>query len=402
MGNEPAIVVDHVSKMYHKRAGMGTLFSMLPGRRRRESDEFWALKDVSFEVKKGECLGIIGPNGAGKSTILKILSRITSPTSGSYTVNGRVGSLLEVGTGFHPELTGSENIYLCGAILGMGRREISAKFDEIVDFSGVEEFIDTPVKRYSSGMRVRLGFAVAAHLDPEILLIDEVLAVGDAAFQEKCLGKMDDVTAREGRTILFVSHNLGAISSLTSRTLWLDHGGVAADAATPEAVRAYMEHTYPRQPEWRANAENIDPMQILAVGLDSPSRPGSRADFRVDEDVRLHIEYVVREPVRGAVIAANIHAQDGSHLVSLEDVDGDPSLVSGRRPGRYRTECTLPGGWLNSGTYSLRVGCGIARGKHFENLHVLSFRLIEASDFRMLGHRKGYLVPMLEWRTFGM
>ena len=205
-----------------------------------EVEEFWALKDVSFEVKRGEVLGIIGRNGAGKSTLLKILSRITEPTSGRVTLNGRVASLLEVGTGFHPELTGRENIFLNGAILGMSKVEIRKKFDEIVDFAGVEKFLDTPVKRYSSGMYVRLAFAVAAHLEPEILIIDEVLAVGDAEFQKKCLGKMQDV-AKVGRTVLFVSHNLSAITNLTSRAIFLDRGKLEFSGAPHSAIEIYSK-----------------------------------------------------------------------------------------------------------------------------------------------------------------
>ena len=202
-------------------------------------EEFWALKDISFEVERGEVLGIIGRNGAGKSTLLKILSRVTEPTGGRVVIRGRVASLLEVGTGFHPELTGRENIYLNGAILGMSRAEIRRKFDEIVAFAEVEKFLDTPVKRYSSGMYVRLAFAVAAHLEPEILIIDEVLAVGDAEFQEKCLGKMQGVASSEGRTVLFVSHNMAAIQQLCRNALWLDHGGARELGPTAEVVRAY-------------------------------------------------------------------------------------------------------------------------------------------------------------------
>src|SRR6516162_7725975 len=197
-----------------------------------ELEQFWALRDVSFEVKRGEVLGIVGKNGAGKSTLLKILSRITEPTRGRAIIRGRVASLLEVGTGFHPELTGRENIMLNGAILGMKRAEIKSKFDEIVTFANLERFIDTPVKRYSTGMYVRLAFAIAAHLEPEILLVDEVLAVGDVEFQKKCLGKMGDVSRREGRTVLFVSHNLAAVSEMTHRALLLDSGCIAIDGPT--------------------------------------------------------------------------------------------------------------------------------------------------------------------------
>lgn len=201
---------------------------------------FWALKDISFEVAEGEVVGVIGKNGAGKSTLLKVLSRITEPTEGTATLKGRLGSLLEVGTGFHPELTGRENVYLSGAILGMKRREIDAKFDEIIEFSGIEKFIDTPAKRYSSGMYVRLGFAVAAHLDPEILFIDEVLAVGDAQFQKKCIGKMNDI-AGSGRTILFVSHNMAAVSSLCSRVIVIDEGRIVFNGDTEEGIAKYLE-----------------------------------------------------------------------------------------------------------------------------------------------------------------
>ncbi|MDP9047713.1 MAG: ABC transporter ATP-binding protein [Bacteroidota bacterium] len=206
----------------------------------RKIEDFWALKNVSFEIKEGEAVGIIGRNGAGKSTLLKLLSRITEPTTGRITLHGRVASLLEVGTGFHPELTGRENIYLNGAILGMSRNEITAKFDEIVDFSGVEQFLDTPVKRYSSGMYVRLAFAVAANLEQEILIIDEVLAVGDTEFQKKCLGKMDDVSKKEGRTVIFVSHQLGTISQLCNRSILLKAGQVAKQGDTNDVINAYL------------------------------------------------------------------------------------------------------------------------------------------------------------------
>ena len=208
------------------------------------TEEFFALKDVSFEIKQGDRVGIIGRNGAGKSTLLKVLSRITEPTSGRIEIDGRVASLLEVGTGFHPELTGRENIYLNGAILGMAHKEIKRKFDEIVAFAEVEKFLDTPVKRFSSGMYVRLAFAVAAHLEPEILVVDEVLAVGDAQFQKKCLGKMEEVSSKEGRTVLFVSHNMSAIESLCNRGILLESGGLSSDSSTQETVKLYLENAY--------------------------------------------------------------------------------------------------------------------------------------------------------------
>lgn len=221
----------HAARKLWRRARWGTGF---------EREEFWALRDVSFSVQPGEVVGIIGRNGAGKSTLLKILSRITEPTAGKITLRGRVASLLEVGTGFHPDLTGRENIFLNGAILGMSRAEIRKKFDEIVAFAEVERFLDTPVKRYSSGMYVRLAFAVAAHLEPEILIVDEVLAVGDAQFQKKCLGKMQDVARNGGRTVLFVSHNLGAVQGLCQRVLFLQAGGLRCDASADAAITAYL------------------------------------------------------------------------------------------------------------------------------------------------------------------
>ncbi len=229
------VLSDGVRSLGRRLLGRGSTVSRSPGQ-----EEFWALKDVSFEVKQGDRIGIIGRNGAGKSTLLKILSRITEPTTGSVRIRGRVASLLEVGTGFHPELTGRENIYLNGAILGMGRAEIRKKFDEIVDFAEIEKFLDTPVKRYSSGMYVRLAFAVAAHLEPEILIVDEVLAVGDAQFQKKCLGKMEDVTAKEGRTVLFVSHNMAAIESLCSQALLIAAGKVAYVGSPLDTISRYV------------------------------------------------------------------------------------------------------------------------------------------------------------------
>ncbi|QEE43668.1 ABC transporter ATP-binding protein (plasmid) [Rhizobium sp. WL3] len=248
--SQVALRVDGISKRY-RLGGLqpyqtlrDTIVDFVRQRPMKQADkpEFWALRDVSFELKEGEVLGIVGRNGAGKSTLLKLLSRITTPDSGRIEVCGRIGSLLEVGTGFHPELTGRENIYMNGILLGMTRSEVQRKFDEIVDFSGVEEFLETPVKRYSSGMRVRLGFSVAAHLEPEILIVDEVLAVGDAEFQRKCLGRMN-AAASEGRTVLFVSHQMEAIQSLCSRAVWLENGGVRQDGNADQVVSSYLAST---------------------------------------------------------------------------------------------------------------------------------------------------------------
>lgn len=263
MSSEPIITISGIGKKYniaHRRGGYIALrdvmmnvikspFSFLKSKAKQVAgietkEEFWALKDLNFEVNKGEVIGIIGRNGAGKSTLLKILSQITPPTTGEIKIRGRVGSLLEVGTGFHPELTGRENIFLNGAILGMTRNEIANKFDQIVEFSGIEKFLDTPVKYYSSGMYVRLAFSVAAHMEPDILIVDEVLAVGDAEFQKKCLGKMEEVTKQEGRTILFVSHNMGAINRLCAKTIILDKGKIVFYGNTKEAIEIYMNNEH--------------------------------------------------------------------------------------------------------------------------------------------------------------
>ncbi|HYR23837.1 MAG TPA: ABC transporter ATP-binding protein, partial [Chthoniobacterales bacterium] len=273
------------------------LAQRLAGNGRSTSETFWALKNVSFDVKTGEVLGIIGSNGAGKSTLLKILNRITEPTIGGVDIYGRVGALLEVGTGFHPELTGRENIFLNGAILGMTRAEIKRKFDEIVAFAEVERFLDTPVKRYSSGMYVRLAFAVAAHLDPEILLIDEVLAVGDAEFQKKCLDKMEDVAANEGRTVIFVSHDMDAICHLCSRCILLSHGEIAKTGNAADVVGAYLGGEQDQSPEIDfAPIESEASFQF--AGLYNPKGQAS-SSFSADEPLLLKSSFAVRRQIEG-------------------------------------------------------------------------------------------------------
>ena len=327
-----AIKVDNLSKLYkigarrdrhdtlrdHLMHGIKSLFSR---NSRRSSvsdpeDTIWALKDVSFELKQGEAVGIIGRNGAGKSTLLKILSRITEPTTGFAEIHGRVGSLLEVGTGFHYELSGRENIYLNGSILGMKREEIQRQFDAIVDFSGVEKFIDTPVKRYSSGMYVRLAFAVAAHLDSEILIVDEALAVGDAAFQKKCLGKMGDI-AREGRTVLLVSHNMGFISSLTQRAMVLDNGKQKFFGDTAVAIPAYLEIVSPKGPRRLIEHENrfpgIPPSFTSAFLTDGEAR--LRDVFCTGEEWCLELEYSCKGDVNLAGAAFRILTPDEIQVV---------------------------------------------------------------------------------------
>lgn len=269
------------------------------GRRSKQDtvEEFWALKDIDFSVKKGERIGIIGRNGAGKSTLLKILSRITEPTSGSVRIKGRVASLLEVGTGFHPELTGRENIFLNGSILGMSRAEIRKRFDEIVTFAETEKFLDTPVKRYSSGMYVRLAFSIAAHLEPEILIVDEVLAVGDAEFQKKCLGKMEDVSSNEGRTVLFVSHNMGVVSQLCQSAILLNRGRVELVGKVKEVIDGYILNQNTNGVDYaRGNSESVQKSNYFShiYSLNSTSRVTH--DFGFDESIILNFDFVVSEP----------------------------------------------------------------------------------------------------------
>ena len=315
------------------------------------SEIFHALKDVSFEVQQGEVLGIIGRNGAGKSTLLKILSRITEPTAGKITIRGRVASLLEVGTGFHPELTGRENIFLNGAILGMTRAEIKKKFDEIVDFSGVEKFLDTPVKRYSSGMYVRLAFAVAAHLEPEILIVDEVLAVGDVAFQQKCLGKMKDVSASEGRTVLFVSHNLAAVRQLCSRALLLEKGSLTAHGSVHSILSAYgqsMEEGAPLAVP-RPTPDLLERAYTSALRLETLDG-GSLSFARVGESWRVRLRITVCQPLKEFVASVGLVTSEG---IGLQTVWSAPAEMT---PGDYEYVFTQTEVALAADSYKLIVG----------------------------------------------
>jgi len=313
----------------------------------------WALKDVSFQVEQGEVLGIIGPNGAGKSTLLKILSRITEPTTGRAEVYGRVGSLLEVGTGFHKELTGRENIYLNGAIMGMTKSEIDRKFNEIIEFSGVHKFIDTPVKRYSSGMYVRLAFSVAAHLEPEILLVDEVLAVGDADFQKKCLGKMSNV-AKEGRTVLFVSHNMSAIQRLVDKCIWFDEGRIMQMGEPHQIIDSYLASGV-AQTGAVTFADNPNLIaQILRFALvDKQGQVISAVDH--SDDINLDIEFVVRDPLVGKIdVVGIISLVNGTGVYCFELADLVGQIITWS-PGRYRLQIAYPTNMLNSGKYIARV-----------------------------------------------
>lgn len=364
----------------------------------REGETVWALKDVSFTVEQGEVLGIIGRNGAGKSTLLKILSRVTAPTTGQVKVSGRIASLLEVGTGFHPDLTGRENIYLNGAILGMSKTEVDRKFEEIVDFSGIETYINTPVKRYSSGMYVRLAFAVAAHLDPEILIVDEVLAVGDAGFQKKCLGKMGDV-AKSGRTILFVSHNMTAIQSLCKQVMWIDNGIVCQKGVADEVVTEYLHTAY------RSVMEKLWPDRSIAPGNDRVRFRSARIvlaeqamkNFEViTVETPLDIEFEYWNMVPDLMINLSLH---------LYNLEGTCVLNVGTMAKRYpigliRAVCHIPGNFLNDETYRIMIMA--VQDQSFAITKVDDILIFEVREIERTGgwHGKwgGLVRPTFEWK----
>ncbi|MDK3155369.1 ABC transporter ATP-binding protein [Kamptonema cortianum] len=364
------------------------------------SDSIWALRDVGFNLQRGEVLGIIGKNGAGKSTLLKILSKITGPTSGCVHVQGRIASLLEVGTGFHPELSGRENIYLNGAILGMSRKEVSAKLDEIVAFSGVEKFLETPVKRYSSGMYVRLAFAVAAHLDPDILIVDEVLAVGDQEFQNKCVGKMKDVT-RSGRTVIFVSHSMDVIRKLCSRAILLEKGRICADGTPTEVISTYLSRNIRQSEEFRQDADPSKKLQLNAVWLERPQQSSS-AHPLYSEKILINIEYEVRERSTSGAVAIVIHTMDGINVFVTVDYDTNPALFAHRDAGRYQARAEIPACWLNPGEYYLVVTVYERIPlKVYDNVEALRFKVIDdgetpRSRFEQ-GNRYGVLQPYIPW-----
>jgi lipopolysaccharide transport system ATP-binding protein len=373
---------------------------------RRSNQNFvWALKDVSFDVEEGRVLGIVGRNGAGKSTLLKILSRVTEPTVGTVSVRGRVGSLLEVGTGFHPELSGRENIYMNGAILGMRRTEIDKKFDEMVDFSEVGQFIDTPVKRYSSGMYLRLAFAVAAHLEPEILVVDEVLAVGDAEFQRKCLGKMNDV-AQQGRTVLFVSHNMSAILRLTQEAIVLKKGQLIKRAPTAEAVDFYLSSGQAEsgQHVWEADDVPSTSAPFRPISLRLKDRGGKVIDtVRSTEPVTVEWEYQLDAPVTGLRAGMYLSTMRGEYIFTTFDTDNAKQYeqFGARQAGRYVSRCEIPADFFNEGRYSLGVNAssfGVRR--YFMDENALSFNvdISGAPGTQWPEVRQGPVRPRLDWK----
>lgn len=425
---EVAISVEGLSKRYwlgHRQGAanylvrdaiMGQLRSlarntadMFSGRQIIQGDtveEFWALRDVGFDVAAGEVLGLIGRNGAGKSTLLKILSRITEPDAGRATIRGRVASLLEVGTGFHPELSGRENIFLNGAILGMTRAEIRARFDEIVSFAGIEKFLDTPVKRYSSGMYVRLAFSIAAHLEPEILIIDEVLAVGDAEFQRKCLGKMQSVATKDKKTVLFVSHNMQAVQSLCDRVLLLEGGRVTREGPAREVVASYLSdsQTGTGIREWDIDkAPQKDGVALLAVRLLSMQGLSSTL-FESSEDIYVELEFSLANILVGTFCAGfDLFDSEGATIFRTYQTDAAREEWLEPRVGRNSWRCKLPSGLLNEGTYYVSPRLSIHNISwlvHEDAVIQFQVRLrhgISPLWDTIQGTRPGQIAPILDW-----
>jgi lipopolysaccharide transport system ATP-binding protein len=385
-------------------AGMVTAPARLFGAGKEPRETFWALSDVNFDLKEGEVLGVIGRNGAGKSTLLKVLSRITEPTRGVIEIRGRVGSLLEVGSGFHPELSGRENIFLNGAILGMRRGEIERKLDEIVAFAEVEKFVDTPVKHYSSGMYLRLAFAVAAHLEPEILIVDEVLAVGDMSFQRKCLGKMQDV-AGHGRTVLFVSHNMSAVTSLCSRAIMLQQGSVIADGLSGEVVAQYLSNG--RESAARAAWDNLaeapgqDGFKLMSMEV--LDRRGELTSVSsVEEPLRVRARYRVSVPDLSFRCAMVFHREGTCAFTSVQRAE-----KRHLEPGVYETEVEIPGNLLAEGEYTVDLSVFGSRGKkaHFcKARDILAFQTFDpvtggSARGDYTEGMDGAMRPLLDWET---
>ncbi|WP_205943610.1 ABC transporter ATP-binding protein [Pedobacter cryophilus] len=362
-----------------------------------ESNMVWSLKDLDFEIEQGDAVGIIGRNGAGKSTLLKILSRVTSPTTGSVKVKGRVASLLEVGTGFHPELTGRENIFLNGAILGMRKKEISRKFDEIVNFAGIERYIDTPVKRYSSGMYVRLAFAVAAHLDSEILVVDEVLAVGDAEFQKKCLGKMNDVSKSEGRTILFVSHNLSAIKELCQMGILLENGKLSNYNSIDIVTQEYLQFDHQKS-KYTHDRSKINKLGFIhKIDLFSYEKKITNS-FKAETISYASIKYEIVKPTKYFNIGFTISDTFDTHLYSSSDTDKltAEQLIEIRQPGLYNVIAPIPLYNLNSGNYKITFIMGEINTTLFDSVEI--FFSIENNNFLNTGNRTGILLSLNKWQ----
>ena len=383
MATQTAIEVESLSKRYRLGQNLGgytTLRETLAARRRRDTQEdayLWALRDVSFSVPKDQALGVVGPNGAGKTTLLKVLARITQPTSGVSRTRGRAGALLDVGTGFHPELTGRENIYLNAAILGMSRREVDRRFDEIVDFAGLERFLETPLKRYSWGMYLRLAFAVAAHVEPDIVIVDEVLAVGDARFRAKCLERMSEF-GQEGRTVVFVSHDLGSITQLCRRAIWLDHGQIQADGPSEEIVQRYVRGSVGDVPRVDFEPDPTQRVQVLAADVaDDEGRPLDHPER--GQPLTLRTRFVVREQLPVLSVALSVQDQRGIRV--LDEVWGEHGsdvLAIDDPPCEVDVALTVPP-ILPAGDYLLGVWLGSSYDSFLEQ-EVLRFRVWPRAD----------------------
>ena len=402
---KPIVRVENLGKEYRigkRQQAYDTLRETITGAVRRlgrartngKEERIWALKDVNFEVARGEVIGVIGRNGAGKSTLLKMLSRITQPTTGRAELFGRVASLLEVGTGFHPELTGRENIYLNGAILGMKKKEIALKFDQIVAFAELERFLDTPVKRYSSGMYMRLAFAVASHLEPEILLVDEVLAVGDAAFQKKCLGKMGAV-AREGRTVLFVSHNMVAVRSLCGRALWLDRGEMVAAGETAPVVLDYLEQsTLPvLEQNWEdpAQAPGNEIVQIRSARVRAVDT-NDRQEITIESEIEIEFDFWSHQSDAVLNLTMHLYTAEGVYVLAT----GSGSKLRPR--GLVRETVRIPGRFLNDGIYTVTIQFVQNSQSLYLHPEILVFEVLDAvRDGNWFGKWPGVVRPKLEW-----
>ena len=421
--NKPIIEVKNLGKRYditHARGGYVALrdvianvaknpFAFIKQKAKKvvgmeKKEEFWALDDVSFNVQKGEVIGVIGANGAGKSTLLKILSQITPPTKGEVIIRGRVGSLLEVGTGFHPELTGRENIFLNGAILGMKKREIEAKFDEIVAFAGVERFLDTPVKHFSSGMYVRLAFSVAAHMEPDILLVDEVLAVGDAEFQKKCLGKMDEITKKDGRTIFFVSHNMGAISQLCAKTIIMKKGRIAAIGQTDEVISAYISDQIRSTQALQFENDPHKKVKIRKISiLGADGLPAS--EVNLFEPFSIRLEYDVNEKIFNAhpsIVCTDIN---NDWIFHSGAGDNNPAILKETDIGSYTATFHYPAKSsisLNRGTYFFRLTVEIPSTKSWDTVANIPLVVTDVdTKYQQLdgGKRKGAVLIETKWEV---
>lgn len=419
---KPAIWVDRISKRYPLNktrnrgyrtlrdsvseslysAGRG-LYNRIIGTDKSENEKpnqqtFWALRDISFEVMPGEVVGIIGRNGAGKSTLLKILSMIVEPTSGRCGFRGRLASLLEVGTGFHPELSGRENIYLNGSLLGMKRKEIDRRFDEIVAFSEIDQFIDTPVKRYSSGMYVRLAFSVAAHLDMEILLVDEVLAVGDAKFQEKCMGKMEEVSKGNGRTILFISHNPHAMLALTQRAVFIDSGNVKAIGKTRDVLHQYMSPEENNVGYWKRTESCSQHKDVEITHIRVCNDKGDTASHvKGDEPFTIEVCFTARTSSI-AQIAYRLINEDGLTIFTSGHSDDKREKGTLISPGTYRAVCHIPPQYVAPGVYHLLVAANNFHGKQFDLVErALQFEINSLGALTEFDQRQGLLTPTLHW-----